>query len=233
MEEKKRAARTEAGLTSEFRDIKDGSKDPGIAYVRAPEINCRTLLRATRKQENFEELKKHEATYGEHKLGMERLHEREDCILRLGYKEEERPTMGAIKDRRKQEGIDYNMKTFGRVSIGVHGKELPKFYQSATQQWWKLHPTYSESPAHTSQLRMTQERKFWAKNDKVLLADVGEVEAPLDPFKETHVKMPPKNILPEKPNHIKHFRDTEESIKEPDLAHPRQHNYRWTTLENQ
>ena len=90
--------------------------------------------------------------------------------------------MGAIAARRRQEMVDYNMKTFGKVSIGVHGKELPKFHQSATQQWWRLHPTYAESPAHTSQLRMTQDRKFWAKNDAVLLADVGEQEPPVDHF---------------------------------------------------
>lgn len=34
--------------------------------------------------------------------------------------------------------LDYNMKTFGRVAIGVHGKELPKFQNDeTTKEWWK------------------------------------------------------------------------------------------------
>ena len=27
--------------------------------------------------------------------------------------------------------LDYNMNTFGKVSIGVHGKELPKFAEES------------------------------------------------------------------------------------------------------
>ena len=57
MEEKKRAARTDAGLTEEFVDIKDGSRDPTIKYVKHPDVNCRSLLLANRKRDNFNELR--------------------------------------------------------------------------------------------------------------------------------------------------------------------------------
>jgi hypothetical protein len=30
--------------------------------------------------------------------------------------------------------LDYNMKTFGKVSIGVHGKELPKYSETQDQK---------------------------------------------------------------------------------------------------
>ena len=73
------------GLTEEFVDIKDASKDPTIKYVKHPDVNCRSLLLATRKRDNFNELRQHEATYGEHMMGAERLQEREDCVLRLGH----------------------------------------------------------------------------------------------------------------------------------------------------
>jgi hypothetical protein len=43
--------------------------------------------------------------------------------------------------------IDYNMKTFGKVSIGVHGMELPKFVEDQTvKQWWKIKNGYNEHP---------------------------------------------------------------------------------------
>ena len=51
-------------------------------------------------------------------------------------------------------------------------------------------------------------------------------------FKETRVKPPTKDVLPEKPNHIKHCKDNEMGIKEPDLANPKKHDYRWASLEN-
>ena len=111
-------------------------------------------------------------------MGADRLQEREDCVLRLGHKDYERKTKVGIAEQRKQEMIDYNIKTFGAQAIGVHGKELPKFHQSAVQQWWKLHPGYNLSPTNVSRLRLTQDHKFWAKNDNMLLADTLEEEAP-------------------------------------------------------
>lgn len=53
--------------------------------------------------------------------------EREDCYLRISYKEVDGKTKRFIEEERRKEMLDYNLKTFGRVSIGVHGKELPKF----------------------------------------------------------------------------------------------------------
>lgn len=58
---------------------------------------------------------------------MLRLKEREDCFLRLNFKEEDGRTKWLLEEERKREMLEYNMKTFGKVSIGVHGKELPKY----------------------------------------------------------------------------------------------------------
>lgn len=65
-----------------------------------------------------------------HKDGMTRLKEREDCLLRVAYKETEGKTKRKIDEERKKEILENNMKTFGKVSIGVHGKELPKFSEA-------------------------------------------------------------------------------------------------------
>ena len=58
---------------------------------------------------------------------MQRLYERETCFLRIAHKETPSKTKQKLNEERKKEMLDYNMKTFGRVAIGVHGKELPKF----------------------------------------------------------------------------------------------------------
>lgn len=80
-----------------------------------------------RHKENFEEFKKTEAKQGKHINGMMRLKEREDCYLRAAYKDQEGRTKRMMDEERKKEMLDYNMKTFGKISIGVHGKELPKY----------------------------------------------------------------------------------------------------------
>lgn len=50
----------------------------------------------------FDEFKKMEMKQGQHVIGLERLHEREDCLLRQAYKDSElRPTYAKITDKRK------------------------------------------------------------------------------------------------------------------------------------
>ena len=80
--------------------------------------------------------------------------------------------------------LDYNGKTFGKVSIGVHGKELPKFHEDNTvKEWWTHKDGYKNQPLYKSTKFMSQDKKFWAKNDEMLLADVKEEHGPVDPFK--------------------------------------------------
>jgi hypothetical protein len=80
-----------------------------------------------------------EAKQGLHKAGMERLKEREDCHLRLAFKEVEGSTYKKIVEDRKKEMLENNIKVFGKVSIGVHGVELPKFSEEeGMKEWWTL-----------------------------------------------------------------------------------------------
>ena len=58
---------------------------------------------------------------------MQRLYERETCFLRINHKDVEGYTKRKLDHERKQDMLDYNMSTFGKVAIGVHGMELPKF----------------------------------------------------------------------------------------------------------
>jgi len=61
---------------------------------------------------------------------MHRLKEREDCYLRINYKDVDGKTKKQLDEDRRKEMLEYNMRTFGKVSIGVHGKELPKYSET-------------------------------------------------------------------------------------------------------
>ena len=70
---------------------------------------------------------------------MNRLHDRENCFFRKQYKQEESRTKKTLDEERKKEMLEYNVKTFGKVAIGVHGKELPKYRaEDSTKEWWKM-----------------------------------------------------------------------------------------------
>jgi hypothetical protein len=78
-------ARLTAGLTDKIVDIKSPSKDPGVGYNAFPEVNSFTTLLESRKKEQVEEFGKMEVRQGQYKIGMDRLNEREDCLIRQGY----------------------------------------------------------------------------------------------------------------------------------------------------
>ena len=66
------------------------------------------------------------------------------------------------------------------------------------KEWWKCKSSYNPLPKHTSALELSENQKFWAKNDEVKLGDVKEEGAPIDPFKKTHEKRIFKNNVSEK-----------------------------------
>ena len=190
-----------------------------------------------RHQENYEEFKKTEAKQGLHKDMMQRLKEREDAYIRIAYKEEDGKTKHQLEEERRREMLEYNMKTFGKVSIGVHGKELPKFSESqSNKEWWKTRAGYSDQPLYKSHKLLKQDQKFWAKNDEMYLADTKSEMAPIDPFKTIYQKKIRKQEVIEKVTQA-HFNKPNQEQEM--LAHhegpgvKRTHNYRWTTVENQ
>lgn len=45
--------------------------------------------------------------------------------------------------------ITENMDKFGNISLGVHGKELPKYSDSIPdREWWKHYNGFINSPIH-------------------------------------------------------------------------------------
>lgn len=141
-------------------------------------------------------------------------------------------TKEMMEEDRKKRMLEYNMKVFGNVSIGIHGRELPKFNDASdkktcNKEWWQKQNSYRENPKFQSLKMMKQSNKFWAKNDDILLADIGEEEAPKDTFKTTYEKREYKNQIADKPNQIKFIRDPNQEMPEG----PIKRNYRWTSLE--
>ena len=98
----------------------------------------RSSLQLFRKQKTLEELQSAEARQGHHIEGAERLKQRESAFQRLSYKENPTKTLRSITEERKKDMIEYNSQNFGKISIGVHGKDLPKYSENDdVKQWWK------------------------------------------------------------------------------------------------
>ena len=61
--------------------------------------------------------------------------------------------------------LEYNMETFGKIPIGIHGQELPKFAERpSTQQYWKIrNDSYVNDPKFNSQKKLWQSKFYWVK----------------------------------------------------------------------
>lgn len=98
-------ARRKACLEEERGDIKNTTKDPSLKYVSKSQLGTKTLLENHRKEEILNELQKMEKNFGNHKDVGARINDRENCHLRLGYKENVGLTKGKIEEERKQNVI--------------------------------------------------------------------------------------------------------------------------------
>ena len=65
---------------------------------------------------------------------------------------------------------------------------------------------YVEQPRYESRLKMNQAKKYFAKNDLLLLGDLSNEENPqTDSFKKTHVALPKKKEVTEKAFTVNYF----------------------------
>ena len=67
------------------------------------------------------ELKQFEKYIGSHKVGKERLEQRETCNLRQGFKDTPGLVKQDIDKKRKEEMVKNMTKKFGNVTVGIHG----------------------------------------------------------------------------------------------------------------
>jgi hypothetical protein len=238
-DEEHRNARIKCGLEPVETHIKDIHHDPTLEYVYNPKHKTKGDLEKEIKRENLEESKK--LMNMNHKDEVARLNEREDEIFSKMYSNEDRKTFTKIKEQRRKETNEYNIKTFSKQTIGVHGHELPKFSESEKmKEWWKFKDGYVENPKCQSWTEFTEAIKYFKPPGEDLLLNEHRDEEPnwVDPFKRVHVPLPKENKddkLIIKINNLNHFKGFDPNHPQPiDFNETRQqHIYRWTTLVNQ
>ena len=236
--EKHKQARIKAGLNPEETDIKDKSHDPTLAYVYSPKHKTKHDIDAQLSKENLEEGKR--LMHVQHKNDVERLNDRENEIFSKMYSKEDRLTFEKIKEKRRKEINDYNIKTFSKQTIGVHGHELPKFSECEDQkrEFWKNSTNYCENPKWKSQCEYLENIKYYKPPGEDLLLNEHREESPKwrDPFKREYHPLPKKkdesDDLIIKVNNLNLFKNFDPNkISNIDINNPRQkHIYRWTTL---
>ena len=97
--------------------------------------------------------------------------------------------------------LEYNLKTFGKVTIGVHGGELPKFSEhSNLTEYWKLVTIYNPQLKIQSSLNLLTSQRYWLKPDRIAFSNIDNQEPPVDPLKTYYVGKKVKNDVTKKVN---------------------------------
>ena len=237
-EEKNRNERINCGLNPETTDNRNNIiKPPSLEYIYNPKHKTKGEIDDDFHKENLSESKK--LASKKHKTDVERLYEREDEIFSNLYSNEERKTYTKIKEQKKKETNDFNIKTFSKQTIGVHGHELPKFSENENLKYfWKNKEGYCENPKFKSLREYTESIKYYKPPGEDLYLNEHRDEEPkwVDPFKKEHHPLPKekqKELITDL-NKINIFEGFDPNIvKKFEYDPKRKHVYRWTTLVNQ
>lgn len=158
-------ARIKAGLNTipsmyVTKDI--DSMIPSMKYKSNPKFQSGMLMKQTLREENIrkENLANEQNT---HKGIEKRIQEKEDALFRIKEFTTENPNFEGKKDRQRQKNLEHYSKTFGNITIGVHGKELPKFKGSG-QFWWENKDGYQQNPLYQSSKVMKQDKNPFKVN---------------------------------------------------------------------
>lgn len=204
-------------------DIKN-TKIPTTEYIKSPKYSSKTEMQSEKKKELLENL--HSKANYNYFTRDQHLLEREKYLISHSVSQQEGLTINKIKEKEKKENNEYNSKTFSNLSIGVHGKELPKF-SGTLNEFWKARNGYKESPAHNSNLIMTLTKRNSGLIDKYCEADITS----RDYFEYPHVRLDKKKTdLADKPNHTMPYGQyTPVEATESDFKSP-QHTYRLSNI---
>lgn len=86
-----------------------------------------------------------------------RIQEVEDARFRLREMPIDNPTFKDKIERFKKQNLEHYSKYFGNVTIGVHGRELPKFYNEE-KHYWKNMKGYQNMPLYQSAKYMQEDK---------------------------------------------------------------------------
>ena len=237
-EEKDRNNRIKCGLNPETTDNRNNTiKPPSLEYIYNPKHKTKGEIEEDFHKENFSESKK--LSLKKHKSDVERLNEREDEIFANLYSTEERKTYTKIKEKCRKDANEYNIKTFSKQTLGVHGHDLPKFSENEKLKYfWKNKDDYCENPKFQSQREYLESIKYFKPPGEDLYLNEYRDEDPkwIDPFKKEHHPIPKKQekeIITDL-NRINIFNGFDPKIVKNFEYDPRhKHVYRWTSLVNQ
>lgn len=229
-------ARMKCGLTKIETDLKSNMNDPSLAYVYKPKHKTLNDIQEDLKMKDKDEAKKLTHTNRNYKDDISRLDEREEEIFSKLYNKEDTKTLNKIKEQRKKDILNYNMKVFSSQTIGIHGHELPKFSQSqSTIDFWKRNDEYKEMPRTSSHAELQENMKFWKKPEEFVLSDHKVYSHVTDPYQRTHEKKEVKDNLVIKLNRINVFKGFNPEHPKPINVNMEHyfHTYRWSSLVQQ
>ena len=230
--------RVKCGLDPITSDNRNNTKNPpSLEYIYNPKHKTKREIDVDRHKENYSESKK--LAQKKHKSDIERLNEREDEIFANLYSTEERKTYTKIKEKHRKEANDYNIKTFSKQTLGVHGHDLPQFSKNEKLKYfWKNKEDYCETPKFQSQREYLESIKYYKPPGEDLYLNEHRAESPkwIDPFKKEHYPLEKKHEkkLITNLNEINIFKNFDPSIvKELEYNPKQKHIVRWTSIVNQ
>ena len=186
--------RQKMGMTSR-EDIKP-VQVLSTEYVKTPRYYSQNQMAEEKRKEMLENLHK-KANYN-HINREEKLLEREKYLISHNPIGSEGLTIHEIKEKQRLETNDYNLATFSNLSIGVHGKELPKFRDNK-QEYWKEKAGYIIDPTHKSHTLVRLAKTKAAPLDRFCESDVTGREVPISPHVITKRNL---GEVTDKPNHV-------------------------------
>ena len=190
----KQSLRDQLGM-SPLSDIKC-TKIPSTEYINNPKYISQVQMNTEKKKELLENL--HQKVNYNHTTREENLLEREKYLISHNLPGHEGLTIKTIKEKQRLATNEYNSKTFSNLSIGVHGKELPKFSENLNE-YWKLKENYKEDPLHKSHTLLSLSKLNSAPLDKFRESDITGKEIPMSP----HIlKQKEITEIADKPNHV-------------------------------
>ena len=230
--------REKCGLDPITSDNRNNTKNPpSLEYIYNPKHKTKREIDVDRHKENYSESKK--LAQKKHKSDIERLNEREDEIFANLYSTEERKTYTKIKEKHRKEANDYNIKTFSKQTLGVHGHDLPQFSKNEKLKYfWKNKEDYCETPKFQSQREYLESFKYYKPPGEDLYLNEHRAESPkwIDPFKKEYYPLEKKHEkkLITNLNEINIFKNFDPSIvKELEYNPKQKHIVRWTSIVNQ
>ena len=224
-DEKIKKQREKCGLNPFTTDNRSNTINaPSLEYIYDPKHKTKKDIDDDHHKENYSESKK--LATKKHKTDIERLNEREDEYTK-------------IKEKNRKEANDYNIKTFSKQTLGVHGHDLPQFSKNEKLKFfWKNKDDYCENPKFKSQCEYLESIKYYKPPGEDLYLNEHRDEPPkwIDPFKKEYFPLEKKkerNLITNL-NEINIFQNFDPSVVRNMEFNPKQkHLVRWTSLVNQ